>query len=92
MSSTYTISQTQAQLPRLVKQDAFAISRHGRLVGVYLSRDRIEALVETLELLGEPEFQRALKEFESGKMSFRDVGDLEKELEHGTARARRKPR
>ncbi|MHB8521244.1 MAG: type II toxin-antitoxin system Phd/YefM family antitoxin [Limisphaerales bacterium] len=92
MSSTYTISQAQAQLPRLVKQDAFAISRHGRLVGVYLSRDRIEALVETLELLGEPAFQGALKEFESGKMRFRDVEDLEKELEHGNTRPRRKPR
>jgi antitoxin YefM len=73
MSSTYTISQAQAQLPRLVKQDAFAISRHGRLVGVYLSRDRLEAVIETMELLGERGFPRALKEFESGKMKFHSV-------------------
>ena len=40
------MSQAQAQLPKLLKKDSFAISRHGKVIGVYLSRDRIEALIE----------------------------------------------
>ena len=74
-----TVSEAQANLPRLVKRDSFAISRHGRVVGVYLSRERIEALVETVELLSDSEFTRALHEYESGKIKFRDLQVVEKE-------------
>ena len=72
-NSTVTVSQAQAQLPRLLKRDSFAISRHGKVIGVYLSRDRIEALIETMELLGDPAFRKALKEYKSGKMKFVDM-------------------
>jgi hypothetical protein len=75
-SSTVTVSQAQAQLPKLLKKDSFAISRHGTVVGVYLSRDRIEALIETMELLGDPSFIRALKNYRSGKTKFIDVDEF----------------
>ena len=75
-NSTVTVSQAQAQLPRLLKKESFAISRHGKVIGVYLSRDRIEALIETMELLGDPSFIKALKEYKSGKTKFRDIEDL----------------
>lgn len=74
--STVTVSQAQAQLPKLLKKDSFAISRHGKVIGVYLSRDRIEALIETMELLGDPSFIEALKEYKSGKMKFVDMDDV----------------
>jgi hypothetical protein len=35
--STPTVSQAQANLPKLIRQDSFAIARHGKLVGVCLS-------------------------------------------------------
>ena len=71
--STVTVSQAQAQLPTLLKKDSFAISRHGKVIGVYLSRDRIEALIETMELLGDPSFIKTLKKYKSGKMKFTDL-------------------
>jgi len=74
--STVTVSEAQAQLPKLLKRDSFAISRHGKVVGVYLSRDRIEALIETMELLGDSSFMRTLKEFKSGKTKFVDMDDV----------------
>ena len=74
--STVTVSQAQAQLPKLLKKDSFTISRHGKVIGVYLSRDRIEALIETMELLGDPAFMKALKQYKSGKMKFVDMEDL----------------
>jgi hypothetical protein len=68
--STVTVSEAQAQLPKLLKRDSFAISRHGKVVGIYLSRDRIEAMIETMELLGDPSFVTALKRYKSGTMKF----------------------
>ena len=68
-----TVSEAQAQLPKLLKKDSFTISRHGKVIGVYLSRDRIEALIETMELLGDPSFTKALKDYRSGKMKFVDM-------------------
>lgn len=74
--STVTVSQAQAQLPKLLKKDSFAISRHGKVIGVYLSRDRIEALIETMELLGDAPFMKAFKQYKSGKMKFVDLADV----------------
>lgn len=79
MTDTFTVTEAQANLPKLVKQDAFAISRHGKVVGVYLSKDRIEALVETMELLGDNRFVKALGDFESGRMGFKDLDALDED-------------
>ena len=76
--STVTVTQAQAQLPKLLKKDSFAISRHGEVIGVYLSRDRFEAVIETMELLGDPAFAEALKKYQSGKMKFVDLADVKR--------------
>ena len=78
--STVSVSEAQANLPRLIRQDSFAIARHGKVVGVFLSKDRMEALVESMELLANPEFSKALKEHQSGKTKFYDVAELDAEI------------
>jgi len=78
--SIVNVTEAQAKLNKLINQDSFAISRHGKIVGIYLSRDRIEALVETMELLSKPEFAKALKEYESGRMKFYDAAELDKAM------------
>jgi PHD/YefM family antitoxin component YafN of YafNO toxin-antitoxin module len=75
--STVNVTEAQANLPRLLKRDSFAISRHGKIVGFYLSKDRIEALIETMELLGDESFMATLREYKSGKMKFKDIDDLD---------------
>ena len=77
MADIFTVSEAQANLPRLVKQDSFTISRHGKVVGVYLSKERIEALVETVELLSDEDFLKALKDYKTGRMKFKDVNALD---------------
>jgi PHD/YefM family antitoxin component YafN of YafNO toxin-antitoxin module len=77
MADTFTVSEAQANLPKLVKQDSFTISRHGKVVGVYLSKERIEALIETVELLGDDDFLKALKDYKAGRMKFKDVSALD---------------
>jgi PHD/YefM family antitoxin component YafN of YafNO toxin-antitoxin module len=78
--SIVNITEAQAKLNKLVDQDSFAISRHGKIVGVYLSRDRIEALIETMELLSNPEFATALKDYEAGRTKFYDSEELDKAM------------
>ena len=78
--STVNVTEAQANLPRLIRRDSFAISRHGKVVGVFLSKDRIEALIETMELLGDENFTAALREYKSGKTKFYDVDALDKEM------------
>jgi predicted DNA-binding protein len=78
--STYTVSQAQARLPRLLKEDSFAISVHGKVKGFYLSKERLEAMIETMELLGNPDFVTALKEHKSGKSKTYTVEELDEEF------------
>jgi hypothetical protein len=40
-NSTVTVNEAQASLPKLIRQDSFAIARHGKVVGVFLSKDRM---------------------------------------------------
>jgi PHD/YefM family antitoxin component YafN of YafNO toxin-antitoxin module len=75
--STVNVTEAQANLPKLIRRDSFAISRHGKVVGFYLSKDRIEAMIETMELLGDENFMAALREYKSGKMKFKDIDDLD---------------
>jgi hypothetical protein len=74
--STYTISQAQAKLPSLIKEDSFAISVHGEIKGFYLSKQRLEAMIESLELLESPTFTAALKAHQSGKSKTYTVEQL----------------
>lgn len=75
--STYTITEAQARLPALVKQDSFTIARHGQVVGVFLSKERIEALVESMELMGNPDFVQALKQHQGDKGKTFTVAELD---------------
>jgi len=78
--SIVNVTEAQAKLNKLINQDSFAISRHGKVVGIYLSKDRIEALIETMELLSNSEFGKALKDYESGGMKFYDAAELDKAM------------
>jgi hypothetical protein len=79
-NSTVSVSEAQANLPKLIRQDSFAIARHGKVVGVFLSKDRMEALVESMELLANPEFSKALREHKSRKTKLYDVAELDAEM------------
>ena len=79
-SSTYTISQAQAKLPSLIKEDSFAISVHGEVKGFFLSKQRLEAMLESIELLENPDFTAALKAHRSGKSRTYTVKELDEKF------------
>ena len=80
MNSTVTISELQAQAPRFVreaeKEGAVTIARHGKTVAFLVSRERMEAIIETLEIMGNPNAMKAIRAYEAGKTKFKDASCL----------------
>lgn len=79
MRSTYSVSEGQAQFPRLVKQaenSIVAIERHGEVAAFMVGRERMEAIAETMELLANPDFMAQLKRHRAGKLKFRTAAAL----------------
>lgn len=74
MDSTYSVTQAQTNLPRLIKEAAnegsIAITRREETVAYLISRGRMEAIMETLDLLGNPAAMKALRDYEKGKTKF----------------------
>ena len=83
VNSTVTISQLQAQAPKCVRQaeaqGAITIARHVRAVAFLVSRDRMEAIIETLEIMGNPKAMKAIRDYEAGKAKMKDVSCLDED-------------
>lgn len=85
MKYTYTVSEAQSRLPQLLKEaekgEPVCIRRHNETVAYILSRERMEAIVETLEILGNPEAMRAIRAHRAGKTKFVSLASLDDERE-----------
>ena len=83
MNSTVTITELQAHAPRFVRQaeqrGAVTIARHGRTVAFLISRERMEAIIETLEIMGNSKAMRAIRAYENGKARFKDLACLDED-------------
>ena len=83
MDSTVTITELQAQAPRCVRQaekrGSVTIARHGRTVAFLVSRERMEAIIETLEIMGNPKAMKALRNYAAGKGKFKDAACLDED-------------
>ncbi len=81
MKTTYSVSEAQSQLPRLLKEVArgepVSISRHNETVAYLVSRERMEAIAETLEILGNADAMRAIRSHRAGKMKFVPLSALD---------------
>lgn len=71
MNSTYTIASGQREFPSLVKRaekgELAVVTRHDKPVAYVISAERMESMLETMELLTNPEFRKALDADRSGK-------------------------
>jgi PHD/YefM family antitoxin component YafN of YafNO toxin-antitoxin module len=80
MSSTYSITEAQAKFPSLVRaaQDQLiTITRRDEVVGYFLSPERMEAILESMEILGNPEAMSAIRQYEEGRTEFHSITVLE---------------
>lgn len=80
MDSVYSVRQAQRNLPRLIKEAAaegsIAITRHEETVAYLISRGRMDAIMETLELLGNSTVTKALRDYKKGKTRFLPLAAL----------------
>lgn len=81
MKTTYTITEAQAKLPKLVRETAdgtiYSITRHGETEAYLISRDRMMSILETLEIMANPKAMKAIRAHRSGKMKFLPVEALD---------------
>lgn len=81
MRTTYTITEAQAQLPKLVRETAagatLAITRHGEPSAYLISRDRLEGMLETLELMANPDAMKAIDANRMGKTKYAPLKTLD---------------
>ena len=81
--NTYTVSAAQSQLPRLIREAEkgrpIAISRRDQTVAYILSEERLEAIIETMELLANSEARSAIETHRAGKTRFRSLAALDEE-------------
>jgi prevent-host-death family protein len=74
VKTTYSITEAQAKLPSLVREvatrEAFSITRHGETIAYLISRERLDAVLETIEVLSNPDAMKALDQYKHGRTKF----------------------
>jgi hypothetical protein len=64
----------QARLPKLVREAAdqpITITRHDKVVGFLLSPERMQGIVESLEIMANPEAMKQIRRARGGRGSYR---------------------
>jgi len=59
--------------------EAIAITRHNETVAYVISSERMEAIVETMEFLANPEAMRRLRAYDAGETRFLSLDALDDE-------------
>lgn len=81
--STYSVTRAQSQLPQLLRQAErgvlVGIARRDETVAYLLSRDYLEAICETMEILANPTAQKAIADHRAGRTRFLPLSALDAE-------------
>jgi prevent-host-death family protein len=80
MSSTYSITEGQANFPKMVKEVqagyVATITKRDEPVAYLVSKERMSALIETMEILANPAAMQAIRENEAAKMKYYEIEDI----------------
>ena len=80
MKTTFSISEAQAQLPRLVRsKETITVRKRDEAVAFIVPRERMEALLETMEILANPAARRAIRRDQSGKGKYLPLSVLDED-------------
>jgi prevent-host-death family protein len=80
MSSTYSVTEAQSQLPAILKRaekNLVAITRREKTVAYVVSADRMEAIAETLEIMADPDAMVAIRKSERGAGKYYRLADVD---------------
>ena len=82
MENTYSVAKAQANFTRILKEaekHPVSITRHDETVAFILSRDRMDAIVETLEIMADPDAMKAIRAHQAGKAKFLPLSVLDED-------------
>ena len=82
MQNTYNVAKAQANFTRILKEaeeHPVGITRHDETVAFILSRERMDAIVETLEIMANPEAMAAIRKHQAGKTKFLPLSALDED-------------
>lgn len=79
MPAAYNLSQARKQLPALMKESLerpVPLTRNKQVIGFLLSRERMESLLETIEVVQDRKAMKAIRDYEAGKTKFHPLSAL----------------
>ena len=80
VKKAYTVKEAQRNLAAVVRTaergDLATITRHDRPVAYVIGAERLSAIAETMEILGNPNAMKAIRDAEMGRGELRDAADL----------------
>jgi prevent-host-death family protein len=80
MKSTVSISEGQDSFPALVKAaekgKVVTVTRHNEPVACMIGHERMSAIAETLEIMGNEAAMRAIAEHQAGRTHFGNLDDI----------------
>jgi antitoxin YefM len=80
MKTTFDIVEAQARLPKLVHtKHTVTLQQDDKTVAFLVPRDRMEALLETMEILANPAAMKALHRDQSGKGKYLPLSVLDED-------------
>ena len=80
MKTTFDIAEAQAHLPKLVRaKQTLSLRQNNQTVAFLVPRNRMEALLETMEILANPQAMRAIRRDRSGKGKYLPLSALDED-------------
>ena len=82
VKTTYSITSAQAKLPTLVRECAkglITITKRDEAVAYVVSRERMETLLETMEILANPKAMEILRKDRQGKLKYYPLESLDED-------------
>lgn len=80
VKTTFDIAEAQARLPKLVRgKQTVSLREADETVAFLVPRDRMEALLETMEILANPEAMKAIRRDQSGKGKYLPLSVLDED-------------
>lgn len=80
MPPAYTLAEARKKLPALVRESQegpVPITKNKQIVGFFLSRDRMESILETIEVVQDKKAMKAIRAYEAGKTKFHPLSALD---------------
>ena len=78
MKTTFSIREAQVKLPKLVRSSqTVSVRSADRTLAFIVPRKRMEALLETMEVLANPRAMRAIRRDQSGKGRYLPLSTLD---------------